>query len=218
MVLSTLGLKDYQSKLLEAFSNFLARSRELKSPAAAFAESTQQHFGYALPYQSLPGADHVPYVCLRVPTGGGKTRIAGQAIKCVNDSFLATEHSLILWLVPSDPIREQTLYGLRTKGELLHQDMRDLFGAVHVLDIEEALQVQPATLNTGNTIVVAWRSFDGDKTTIRSMISRDNGNSFHQAVSASTYQENDYPKLIEIGGRIYLLWRTESKINSYEIR
>lgn len=163
MVLSTRGVKDYQSKLLEAFSNFLARSRELKSPSAAFAESTQQHFGYALPYHSLPGADHVPYVCLRVPTGGGKTRIAGQAIKCVNDSFLATEHSLILWLVPSDPIREQTLYGLRTKEELLNQDMRDLFGAVHVLDIEEALHVQPAILNTGNTIVVAtMQSFKRD--------------------------------------------------------
>jgi type III restriction enzyme len=191
MVLKTRGLKDYQSKLLEAFSNFLARSREIKSPAAAFAESTQQHYGFALPYHSLPGADHVPYVCLRVPTGGGKTRIAGQAIKCVNDSFLTTAHSLILWLVPSDPIREQTLYGLRTKGELLHQDMRDLFGAVHVLDIEEALHIQPATLNTGNTIVVAtMQSFKRD-TADGLRVFRQNGALMTHFANASAEQHGE---------------------------
>ncbi len=141
----------------------MARTRELKSPAQAFAESTLAHFGHALHYHPLPGAELLPYVCLRVPTGGGKTRIAGQAIKRVNEAFLATEHSLILWLVPSDPIREQTLRSLKTKGELLHQDMRDLFGAVHVLDINEALYLQPATLNTGNTIIVAtMQSFKRD--------------------------------------------------------
>lgn len=156
-------LKDYQENLLTAYGSFLARCRELKNPAAAFGESTQAHFGHALPYTPLPGADEVPYVCLRVPTGGGKTRLAGQAIKRVNDEFLATEHSLVLWLVPSDPIREQTLRALKTPGELLHQDMRDLFGAVHVLDINEALYLQPATLNTGNTIIVAtMQSFKRD--------------------------------------------------------
>ncbi len=87
-----------------------------------------------------------------------------------------------------------------------------------VLDLPDTRAEHADIISKDNTIVVAWRSFDGDKTTIRSMISRDNGNSFHQAVSASTHQENDYPKLIEIGGRFYLLWRTESKINSYEIR
>jgi type III restriction enzyme len=148
------GLKTYQDQLLDAFSAYLSRCRELKDPAAAFVESTLAHFGHALPYHPLPGAEATPYVCLRVPTGGGKTRLAGQAIKRVNKHFLSTEQALVLWLVPSDPIREQTLWALKTPGELLHQDMRELFGAVHVLDINEALYLQPATLNTGNTIIV----------------------------------------------------------------
>lgn len=164
MVLNNKSLKSYQKNLLEAFANYLAHCRELKDPATAFSESTKQTaLGLAQPYHPLPELDHVPYVCLRVPTGGGKTRIAGQSIKCVNEAFLATEHSLVLWLVPSDPIREQTLYALKTKGELLYQDMRDLFGAVNVLDINEALYMQPATLNTGNTIIVAtMQSFKRD--------------------------------------------------------
>ncbi|MFQ3583148.1 MAG: DEAD/DEAH box helicase family protein [Chloracidobacterium sp.] len=156
-------LKNFQRDLLDAFAAYLERCRELRNPVAAFAESTCAHFGHALPYHPLPGAPQVPYVCLRVPTGGGKTRIAGQAIRRVNEAFLATEHALVLWLVPSDPIREQTLRALRTQGELLHQDMRALFGAAHVLDIAEALYLQPATLNTGNTFIVAtMQSFKRD--------------------------------------------------------
>lgn len=154
MVLNDKGLKHYQEELLADFTSYLARTRELKDPAAAFVESTRAFFGYNLRYQPLPGAEKVPYVCLRVPTGGGKTRIAGHAIKRVTEAFLGADHCLVLWLVPSDPIREQTLRALKTKGEMLHQDMRDLFGEVHVLDIDEALYLQPATLNTANTIIV----------------------------------------------------------------
>jgi type III restriction enzyme len=148
-------LKDYQEKLLDAFEAFLTRTRELGNPAAAFAESTLESFGYALPYSPLPGAEGVPYVCLRVPTGGGKTRLAGQAIARARHAFLSTEFPLVVWLVPSDPIRTQTLFALKTPGELLYEDMRALFGQVHVLDIDEALSVQPATLDTAPTIVVA---------------------------------------------------------------
>lgn len=159
-------LKDYQKNLLDAYSAFLSRTRELGDPAAAYRESTRQAFGHELIYRPLSERDgerQIPYVCLRVPTGGGKTLIAGHSIKCVNESFLHTEHSLVLWLVPSDAIRSQTLYQLRTPGEILHQHMRDLFGAFHVLEMNEALSIQPSTLNTGNTIIVAtMQSFKRD--------------------------------------------------------
>ena len=57
-------LKDYQSGLLDAFEAFLARARELKSPQAAFAESTLAAFGHALQYVPLPNATDVPSVCV----------------------------------------------------------------------------------------------------------------------------------------------------------
>lgn len=159
-------LKDYQQSLLDEYAAFLARTRELKDPDAAFRESTYEHFGHELPYRPLSDSElgrAIPYVCLRVPTGGGKTLIGGHSIKRVNDSFLATAHSLVIWLVPSDAIREQTLYVLKTPGELLHEEMRNLFGAVNVLDINEALYLQPPTLTTGNTIIVStMQSFKRD--------------------------------------------------------
>jgi len=193
MVLNNKLLKKYQENLLDVYSSYLSRCRELKDPAAAFIESTKKSaLGIAQPYYPLPELDHVPYVCLRVPTGGGETRIAGQSIKCVNEAFLATEHSLVLWLVPSDPIREQTLYALKTQGELLYQDMRDLFGAVNVLDINEALYMQPATLNTGNTIIVAtMQSFKRD-TADGLRVYRQNGALMSHFEDVSTEQKGDH--------------------------
>ena len=161
-----LPLKEYQTTLLDAFTEFLIRAKELKSAKTAFAESTLAAFGHALPYNPLPTNDDIPYVCLRVPTGGGKTRIAGQAIARLNQAFMANSngYNLVVWLVPSKPIRLQTLYALKTPGELLYDDMRELFGAVNVLDIDEALSLQPSTLNTANTIIVAtMQSFKRDE-------------------------------------------------------
>jgi type III restriction enzyme len=53
----------------------------------------------------------MPYFCLRVPTGGGKTWLAAKSVQLANTHLLRCEHSVILWLVPSKPIREQTLKG-----------------------------------------------------------------------------------------------------------
>lgn len=173
-----MGLKVYQEELLHDYEAFLARTRELGDPRPAFAESTLQAFGHELPYRPLPGAETVPYVCLRVPTGGGKTRLAGQSIHRVQRSFLSSDFPLVIWLVPSDPIREQTLFALKTPGELLHEDMRSLFGAVNVLSVDEALSVQPATLETAPTIVVAtMQSFKRDERDVAEVlrVNRQNG-------------------------------------------
>lgn len=158
-----LRLKDYQEQLLDALEAFLSRTRELQNPTLAFWESTKEAFGYGLPYSPLPGAEQVPYVCLRVPTGGGKTRIAGQAIARVKTALLASEYPLVLWLVPSEPILQQTLHTLKTRGELLSSDMRELFGAVNVLDINQALYMTRSSVTSGVTIIVAtMQSFKRD--------------------------------------------------------
>jgi type III restriction enzyme len=155
MALNDTELKEYQKGLLADFAAYLTRTRALQSPARAFEESTVAAFGHRLPYRPLPGAVNTPYVCLRVPTGGGKTRLAGRAIAAVRGNFMATNTPLVLWLVPSDPIRTQTLHVLKTAGELLHEDMRECFGGATVLTVNDALYLTPATLNSGVTIIVA---------------------------------------------------------------
>ncbi|MEJ7745386.1 MAG: DEAD/DEAH box helicase family protein, partial [Luteimonas sp.] len=133
--------------------------------------------GLRLPYY-LPAAladNDVPYVCLRLPTGGGKTMIAGHAIAEINNHLLHTDRSLTLWLVPTDAIRSQTLRALRTQGNLLHDSLRDTLGDFTVLDVDEALTMQPATVEGSNTIIVATMQAFKQEDTERLNVYKQNG-------------------------------------------
>lgn len=164
-----MNLKEYQERLLDAYESYLKACRETGDPAAAFAEATLEEFGHALPYTRLPQSPETPYVCLRVPTGGGKTRLAAQAIARVARSFFHKERLLTLWLVPTEAILTQTLRVLRTPGELLYGDLTELFGpgGFVVMDLDEAKRIQPSTLDTVHVIVVttmqSFKAEDKDK-------------------------------------------------------
>jgi len=98
----------------------------------------------------------MPYFCLRVPTGGGKTWLAAKSVQRVNTHLLRCEHSVILWLVPSKPIREQTIKALKDRSHPYHAALREA-GPITVLDLEEAKCVTRATLDTSTTVIVATR-------------------------------------------------------------
>jgi type III restriction enzyme len=98
----------------------------------------------------------MPYFCLRVPTGGGKTWLAAKSVALVNTHLLRCEHSVILWLVPSKPIREQTLRSLRDRLHAYHTALQEA-GPIAVMDLDEAKSVTRATLDTSTTVIVATR-------------------------------------------------------------
>lgn len=50
----------------------------------------------------------VPNVCLKLPTGGGKTYLATRGIEQLQRIFYRRAHGLVLWIVPSDAIYTQT--------------------------------------------------------------------------------------------------------------
>jgi type III restriction enzyme len=163
-------LKDYQAEALDWLEVFFKRCKESNTPRVAYEETTKDWRGIALRYRPLPTLARVPYVCLRIPTGGGKTLIGGLAIERANRSLLFTSFSVTLWLVPSEPIRDQTLKALRTPSNLLHQAVFSALNEVTVLEVEEALRVKPAVLNGSNAIIVAtmqaFKQEDLDRLTV----------------------------------------------------
>ncbi|MGB8377399.1 MAG: DEAD/DEAH box helicase family protein, partial [Rhodanobacteraceae bacterium] len=84
-------------------------------------------------------------------------------------------HTLTLWLVPTEAIREQTLRALKTPGNLLHDSLRERLGAFSVLTVDEALYVQPATLDGSSTIVVATMQAFKQEDTGRLGVYKQNG-------------------------------------------
>jgi type III restriction enzyme len=67
---------------------------------------------------------------------------------------------LVLWLVPSETIREQTLLALK-KGAL-QPDVQALHGTAQVLSVNEALSLRPADLLETVIIVATMQSFKRD--------------------------------------------------------
>lgn len=149
--------KRYQEQVLESVQAYFKACHELPSPSIAFTATTERLWGQGNPYYPLTGfPPDMPYFCLRVPTGGGKTWLAAKSVQLVNTHLLRCEHSVILWLVPSKPIREQTLKALKNRAHPYHAALREA-GPITVLDLDEAKSITRATLDSSTTIIVATR-------------------------------------------------------------
>ncbi|AXK72683.1 restriction endonuclease subunit R [Lysobacter sp. TY2-98] len=155
--MTTFTPKTYQQQVLDSIEVYFKSCHELPSPSIAFTAATERLWGRGNAYNPLSGfPSDMPYFCLRVPTGGGKTWLAAKSVALVNTHLLHCEHSVILWLVPSKPIREQTLRALRDRQHPYHAALREA-GPIAVMDLDEAKSVTRATLDTSTTIIVATR-------------------------------------------------------------
>lgn len=144
-----LALKHYQDAALKRLGSYLEQTRLLKDARTAFVLETNQ------PWFDAPDLEGLPYVCLRVPTGGGKTLMACGAVGIATKSLLGNDRSVVLWLVPSNQIKEQTLKALRQPGHPYREALEDGLagGSVAVLELQEALSVSRSTLD-GETVVI----------------------------------------------------------------
>ena len=70
-----------------------------------------------LPYLSKKDGigNDIPNICLKIPTGGGKTLIATNAIESINVDYFRENTSLILWIVPTEAIYRQTIKSFKDK-------------------------------------------------------------------------------------------------------
>lgn len=153
-----LQLKHYQEQVLETLSEYLKECDKRADANTAFYETTLINWGVGIPYRPIIQPSEltgIPYVCLRIPTGGGKTLLACHSIAVANRDYLGMETSVVLWLVPSNAIREQTLNALRDLKHPYRQALETTLGRVEVLDLSEALSVQAGVLQGNTTIIVA---------------------------------------------------------------
>ncbi|TAJ78760.1 MAG: DEAD/DEAH box helicase [Gallionellaceae bacterium] len=146
--MADLKLKRYQSAALTALSDFLHAAAQVGA-ASAF----QQQAGRA--YQSEVFGE-VPCVCLRIPTGGGKTLLASHAIVSMAREWQANDAPVAVWLVPSDAIRSQTLNALQTPGHPYRTALEDAYGQrLQVCDLERASTLSPTDWGRQTIVVVA---------------------------------------------------------------
>ena len=68
---------------------------------------------------------------------------------------------------------------------------------------------RPYVLAVGDAVYLAYKTFDGERTTIEAMSSTDQGKTWSKPwVAAETFDESDHPQLVADGARVYLSWFT----------
>ena len=85
----------------------------------------------------------VPNICLKVPTGGGKTLLGAGAIESINTGFFEQNKGLVLWVVPSDSIYKQTRKALSDRDSFYRQILdRTTFSKVKILQKDDSFHPQ----------------------------------------------------------------------------
>jgi len=141
-------LKPYQQQVINDLSSFLEQVQETKDVKAAFYNFWTTHpktplfpfAGTAIePYKNT--IPRVPHICIKVPTAGGKTFIACNAIKSIFDAFAYDRPKAVVWLVPSITILDQTIKNLKDPSHPYRQKINSQFGnKVEIFDKATLLQ------------------------------------------------------------------------------
>ncbi|PQZ47121.1 restriction endonuclease subunit R [Ochrobactrum sp. MYb15] len=154
-------LKTYQKETLGTLRHFFEKARIEGAKSAYEAivsapEMAKRLKGFASAYTSLNGLDETPYVCLRLPTGGGKTVLAAHAVNIAKEAWIERDFPLVLWLVPTTTIRKQTVDALKNPRHPYRAALDEAFaGRVRVFDIGDFTQVLPHDLRSNCCVVVA---------------------------------------------------------------
>jgi len=143
-------LKPYQQKVISDLENFLEHLQIAGTPAKAYKEYCKQQFGdYSLklgesssgmrPYKdNIPGATHI---AIKVPTAGGKTFIAVNALRSINKYFSQGNPKAVVWLVPWSNLLQQTVKNLSSPTHPYRTKLNSLFGnRVEVYEKDQLLQ------------------------------------------------------------------------------
>lgn len=175
-------MKNYQKKVIADLTRYLELLSQTGRMVAAYQllweeKNVPVGFGGLPLYQDiLPG---VPNLCFKVPTGGGKTFLAANAVKPIFDALPAMKARVVVWLVPSDAILVQTLAALKNPEHPYRQKIDVDFGSrVEVYTKQELLNGQnfnmTAVSEQLSIMVLSYDSFRGRKEALKAK--RENSN------------------------------------------
>ncbi|MBI4568560.1 MAG: DEAD/DEAH box helicase family protein [Planctomycetes bacterium] len=143
-----LSLREYQERSLDALAAYL-RAATTEGADVPFYRATGRPY---IAVSALPG---MPYVCLRVPTGGGKTFMACHAVGIAAREYVRAESVVCLWLAPSSAIVKQTLDALRDRRHPYRQEVDRAFsGNVEVMSLADALSVPRSRMDGAACVIV----------------------------------------------------------------
>ena len=175
-------LKNYQKTVLsdlDAYLNeLLAQGGHLGNTFAAYWKNRG-----VLNQAYKNNVKGVPHVCVKVPTAGGKTYIAVNALDSIFNAFAQynpLRSKFVVWLVPSRTILEQTVKNLSDIEHPYRQRLNVLFnGRVQIYEKADVLQGAGFSADTvREQLSIVVMTFDSLKGKSKEVLKafQDNGN------------------------------------------
>ncbi len=157
-------LKPYQHKVIQDIESYMEYLQEYQHIGNAFNKYWEDKIGV---YNPLEGTGMQPYknnipnaiqLTVKVPTAGGKTFIAVNALKTIFDASSHHKAKAVVWLVPWSNLLDQTINNLRDADHPYRQKLNTLFNnRVVIYDKKDLLQgsnFNPTSVNEQLSIVV----------------------------------------------------------------
>lgn len=178
-------LKAYQTRTLETLRFYLDQLAEMKIKAAK-ARELDLEIDFALDAwkKTLPSRTYfprrnalgepLPSICLKIPTGGGKTLLATHAVDLVNLHYRKKQTGLVLWIVPTTQIYNQTLAAFRDRDHPYRQIL-DAASANRTLILEKQSGFSPADVRENLCILMLMLPSANRQTKEQLRMFRDSG-------------------------------------------
>ena len=178
-------LKNYQKAVMKDLTSYLTHLNDDNDLFKAWKHYWGEK-NIAVGLGGVPAYNNaiagVPHVCMKVPTGGGKTFMACAAVRRIFDEMPKEKPKVVVWLVPSDPILLQTTTNLTNPDHPYRQRLNaDFAGRVGVYTKEMLLNGQnfsPDTVREMLTVcILSYGSLriDSTKKDVRKVY-QENGN------------------------------------------
>lgn len=193
----------YQDKVLEAIDNYIDLLKKEEESADEIAKIAREKPDLEIPVpdftekvwdklrdtKRLPASRQdidfsprrdednrpVPNVVLKVPTGGGKTWIAVNAVSHIMGRYLGSNVGFVLWIVPNEAIYSQTLKNLKNRRHQYRQTLdRAASGKIIILEKEDNLHAQDVQNNLCIMLLMLSSSTRQDENSLR--MHHDRGN------------------------------------------
>jgi type III restriction enzyme len=184
-------LKEYQKRVVkEAEGYFRALEREQDGGNRKHgAKDAWEAVGISGVYTERRNGlnEDLPTVCVKVPTGGGKTLLATQILGVIQRTILKQRNGagLVLWVVPSSQIYRDTLKRLRDRNDMYRLMLEHAISRrIEVWEKGEIARLSPGRLRECLNILVVQLASTNRETKEQLKFFKDSGGAIVQRFPA----------------------------------
>jgi len=145
-------LKKYQQKAIDILKNYL---KELEifngNPKRAFISTTDTEDKYNDYFD-------IPNICIKIPTGGGKTLVGCHSVVEIMSSILKhkMDRGIVMWFVPSEAIKSQTIRKFKDRNDWHRKVLDEAFdNNIRIFSNEEALRIRKEDICDNLCIIIS---------------------------------------------------------------